>query len=406
MKVFSRRNLVILAVLAVTVAGLYLWQRAVEPATPVRIARAQLGNLVQTFRTNGVVEPVDFREIRALEAGHVAAVLVKEGARVKAGQSLARLDDSEAHAGVAEANAQVLEAQQAVAKARSGTALNQLEADIAAAKADLALATSNQQRNQILLKQRAISQLEFDESAAVCQKASEHLTALEKERDAEARDLHPLEEEQARARLEQAQAVLKNAQNRLRATQVPSPLDGTVLAEPPRPGTLVSIGDLLAKVGNTDQLQVRAFIDQPDFSSIQTGTPVQITSNGFPGEVWQGEVLSLSAELTTIGKRVVGEAICSVRQGDSRLPVSSSVDLTFTSREIPNVLLVPIDAVLQKNNRSYIYLIKRGVLTLQEVQVGASNTDSVIVKSGLNPGDSVFNDLEVQPIEGLRVEPR
>lgn len=406
MKVFSRRNLILLAILAVTVTGLYLWQRAAAPATPVRVARAQLGSLVQTFRTNGVVEPVDFREIRALEAGRVVAVLVKEGARVKAGQSLARLDDSEARAAVAEANAQVLEAQQSVAKARSGAALSQLEAQIAAAKADLTLAASNQQRNQILLKQRAISQLEFDESAAACQKASEHLTALEKERDTEARDLHPLEEEQARARLEQAQTLLKKAQNRLRATQVPSPLDGTVLAEAPRPGTLVSTGDLLAKVGNTSQLQVRAFIDQPDFSSIQTGTPVRITSNGFPGEVWQGEVLSLSAELTTIGKRVVGEAICSVRQGESRLPVSSNVDMTFTSREISNALLVPIDAVLQRNNRSYVYLIKRGVLTVQEVQVGASNTDSVIVRSGLNPGDSVFNDLEVQPQEGLRVEPR
>jgi HlyD family secretion protein len=406
MKVFSRRNLILFAVLAVMVSGLYLWQRTLDPVTAVRVARAEVGSLVQTFRTNGVVEPVDFREIRAVEAGRVAAALVKEGARVKAGQSLARLDDSEARAAVAEANAQVVEAEQAVAKARSGAVLNQLEAQIAAAKADLALAASNQQRDQTLLKQRAISQLEFDESAAAYQKASDHLTALEKERDTQARDLHPLEEEQAKARLEQAQTLLKNVQNRLRATQVPSPLDGTVLVKPPRPGTLVNTGDLLAKVGNTDQLQVRAFIDQPDFSSIQTGTPVEITSNGFPGELWHGEVVSLSAELTTIGKRVVGEAVCSIRQGQSRLPVNSSVDLTFTSREIPNVLLVPIDAVLQRNNRSYVYVIKRGVLALQEVQVGASNTDSIIVRSGLNPGDSVFNDLEVQPREGLRVEPR
>ena len=85
---------------------------------------------------------------------------------------------------------------------------------------------------------------------------------------------------------------------------------------------------------------------------------------------------------------------------------SSNVDLTFTSREIPGVLLVPIDAVVQKNNRNYVYLLKHGVLALQEVQVGASNTDSVIVRSGLNPGDGVFNDLEVQPREGLRVQPR
>src|SRR5262249_27101470 len=150
----------------------------------------------------------------------------------------------------------------------------------------------------------------------------------------------------------------------------------------PRAGTLVNPGDILAKVGDTSRLQVRAFIDQPDFSSIQAGSPVRITSNGFPGETWQGNVTSLSAQLTMLGKRVVGEALCSVEDGRDPLPLNSNVDLTFTSRELHHVLLVPVDAVLQKDNRNYVYAVEAGVLRLREVQTGASNADSVVVRSG------------------------
>ncbi len=95
-----------------------------------------------------------------------------------------------------------------------------------------------------------------------------------------------------------------------------------------------------------------------------------ISSTGFPGESWGGQVKSLSAELSTIGRRAVGEAICAITLGEQRLPVNSNVDLTFTSRELSRVLLVPMDAVFQVEGRNYVYVVNNGRLQLREVQVG------------------------------------
>jgi len=403
MRLFNRRNLVLLLALTALVVGLYLWRRLGGSVVTVTVARARTGNLVQTFRTNGVVEPAEFREVRAEFPSRVIEVLAREGEDVRAGQSLAQLDDRDLRAALAQAHSQLLEADQALAKLRDAGPLNQLEAEIAQAKADLPLAESNLRRNETLLKQKAISQLEFEESQAAYQKAAERLAALEKQRKAQVDRLGPLAEDEAQARVEQARVLLANAESRLRTATVPAPLPGTVLVKPPRPGTIVNVGDLLAKVGKTDQLQVRAFIDQPDFSSIQAGSSVQITSNGFPGETWQGKVVSMSAELTTIGKRVVGEALCAVLEGRSRLPVNSNVDLTFTSREVHDVLLAPVDAVFQMDSRSYVYVVSGGRLHLREVQVGASSTESIVIKSGLQASEMVLNDLEVRPQEGMRV---
>ncbi len=406
MRLFNGRNLILFFVLAGLVAALYLWRRLGSSAPVVNVVRLQTGRLVQTFRTNGVVEPVEFREVRAEFASRVLQVRVEEGERVRAGQSLAQLDDRDVRVAVAQARAQLYEAEQSLARLRSAGTLEQLDAQIAQARADADLAASNLRRDELLVKQKAISQLEYEETAAANKKAEGRLEALEKERRAQASHLQPLAEDEAKARRDQAQAALQSAEARLRAAQVPAPMAGTVLAKPPRAGTLVSPGDLLAKVGDIEHLQVRAFVDQPDYSSLRVGSPVKITSNGFPGESWQGKVKSLSAELTTIGKRVVGEALCSIDQGPSRLPVNSSVDLTFTSREVSEAQLAPIDAVSQTGGRSYIYVVSNGRLRRREVQVGPSNTQFIVIKEGLGPDDLIFDDLEVRPQEGMSVEPR
>ncbi|HKS97577.1 MAG TPA: efflux RND transporter periplasmic adaptor subunit [Terriglobia bacterium] len=406
MKLFSRRNLILVLVLLGVVIGLYVRTRVGSSVATAKVARATVGDLIQTFRTNGVVEPVQFQEIHAEFPARVAAVLVHQGDRVHAGQSLARLDSEDTRIELARARSNLLEAEQALAKVESDNRLSELDAQIAQAKTELALAESNHRRDATLLSQKAISQLEFDESSAAYEKASQHVAALEGERQVQTERLAGISEESARARVAEARVRLAAAEARVKAAEVPAPLSGTVLIEPPRAGTPVNPGDVLAKVGDTSRLQVRAFIDQPDFSSIQPGSPVRITSNGFPGEAWQGNVTSLSAQLTTLGKRVVGEALCSVEDGRDPLPVNSNVDLTFTSRELHDVLLVPVDAVLQKDNRNYVYAVEAGILRLQEVETGASNADSVVIRSGLKLNQMVLNDLEVQPREGMRVEPR
>lgn len=406
MRIFNRRNLILLLLLTAVVIGLFLWRELGESPPVARVARAAAGNLVQTFRTNGVVEPKRFREIRSQFAGRVVTVRVREGDRVRAGESLAQLDDRQARAAVASAQSDLSSALQALAKIRARTPLHQLDGKINAAKVDLSVARTNLSRDRKLVAQRAITRVEFEQTHAAYEKANEQLKSLEAERKAQAGSVQPLEEQAAKAGVTQAREALDNAEAQLRETTVPAPISGTVLVKPPDPGSLVNVGDLLAKIGDLSELQVRAYIDQPDFSEIHLGSIVHITSTGFPGQAWQGKISWISAELSTMGKRIVGQALCSVEGSRDPLPVNSNVDLTFTSREMKGVLLVPVDAVYQTDNHNSVYLVKSGRLHQQPVQVGASNADSIVIRNGLKSGDEVLDDLEVQPKNGLRISPQ
>lgn len=406
MRLFNRRNLILLLLLAGTVLGLVLWREFGGTLPTIMAARAERGNLTQDFRTNGVVEPAEWREARARFAGRVIAVNAHEGDLVRAGQSLGQLDPRAARAALAQARTQLLDAEQAEASSTGRAALDPLEAQVAAARADVKVAASARRRDEFLLQQKAISRPEFDQAEASYQKAADKLKALEEqERQMRSRTL-PLRRRAAEARVEQARVSLDEAESRLAETRIPAPMTGTLLVRPPNPGTLVNPGDLLAKVGDISRLRVRAYIDQPDFPALRVGSAVRITSTGFPGVSWKGHVERVSAQLSTIGKRVVGEALCSIDNGHDPLPVNSNVDLTFTSREMRNVLLVPVDAVFQTDNHNVVYLLRGGRLYEQRVKVGASNADSIVVLSGLKAGDVVLDDLALQPKPGMRVRPR
>jgi HlyD family secretion protein len=406
MQLFNRRNLILLLLLVGTVLGLVLWKEFGAAPPSVMVARAVRGDLAQHFRTNGIVEPAKWREVRASYPGRVMAVYVHEGDVVHAGQSLARLDDRAARAALIRGRAELLDAEQSEASASSGAVLGPIEAQVEAAQADLKVAASARQRNQYLLRQKAIGRPEFDRAEANYEKALSKLRALKAEEQRLRTRTLPLRQQAAQIRIEQARGALAEAKNQLEETRVPAPMTGTVLVRPPDPGTLVNPGSLLAKVGEISHLRVRAFIDQPDFSFIRVGSPVRITSIGFPGVVWKGRVERLSAQLTTLGKRIVGEALCSIDTGDDPLPVNSNVDLTFTGREMKGVLLVPVDAVYQTDNHNVVYLLRGGKLTEQRIRVGASNADSIVVLNGLRPGELVLDDLSVQPKPGMRIRPR
>jgi hypothetical protein len=86
--------------------------------------------------------------------------------------------------------------------------------------------------------------------------------------------------------------------------------------------------------------------------------------------------------------------------------VNSNVDLTFTSYRLPEALLVPVDAVFQMDARSYVYVVESSRLRLREVQVGPSNVQFTVIRSGLRENETVLNDLNLRASEGLRIVPR
>jgi multidrug resistance efflux pump len=85
------------------------------------------------------------------------------------------------------------------------------------------------------------------------------------------------------AQAEQARAAYAATQELLRNSNVRAPRHGTVYSLPVRSGQFVNAGELLIQVADLRNLQVRAFVDEPDVGRLGVGERVLVTWDAVPG---------------------------------------------------------------------------------------------------------------------------
>ncbi|MGF1719535.1 efflux RND transporter periplasmic adaptor subunit [Vibrio kyushuensis] len=145
------------------------------------------------------------------------------------------------------------------------------KANLALVKADLDIKQSVYTRYQELRSKKSLSQNELDIAKA----------------DFSA----------AKANLSLAQIELEKAQLDLANTQVDVAIDGYVVERSVDDGAWVNQGDLLYKLTNIDQLNVRLLASEFDLQDLSVGQPIQVWSEAQPAQRNHAEINRIAVEL-------------------------------------------------------------------------------------------------------------
>ena len=344
----KKRIFVVLLVLLVIVAGVLTYnyttsETSVEPTV---------------IRVSGNIEATE-AEVSFKIPGRVESRAVTEGEIVNAGQTVAELDRAELDQEVALRSAEVRAAQAALAELLAGSRpedVEQAEAGVrqAQAKLDELLAGSRPQeisaaeatleraraetarqekeyrRTATLLESGDESKQKYDlvkaayEAARAEERKAEAYLRLaregtRKEQIEQARAAlsqararlalfrnGPRAEtiEQSRARVQQAEEALAQSQTRLGYTSISSPLSGVVLSKSIEPGEQVAPGTPVITVGDLTNVWLRAYIDETDLGRVKVGQSVDVTTDTYPGKVYQGRISFISSEAEFTPKNV------------------------------------------------------------------------------------------------------
>jgi HlyD family secretion protein len=342
MEMKRKRIIVVLAVVVLVAVFIY-WFKLGRPTHDPN-----------TIRVSGNVEITD-AQISFKIPGRMLTREVSEGDTVQTGQLVARLDSAELAQEVSLRRAEVAAAAAALAELEAGSRpeeIAQAEAaahqaqsrldellagsrdqEVAAAEASVRRATAELERSKAeferqtrLYRTEVISSREYEVAQAAdatararLQEAEEHFKLVregprkEQIEQARAKLLETKERlnlirkgprretiEQARARLQQIREGLALAQTRLGYATLVSPLPGLVLSENVEAGEYVSPGTPIITVGRLDNVWVRAYIDETDLGRVKVGQPVKITTDTYPGKVYQGRIsfIASTAEFT------------------------------------------------------------------------------------------------------------
>jgi HlyD family secretion protein len=216
-----------------------------------------------------------------------------EGATVKAGTVLARVDDAD------------YKQQVEIAKATLNAQMKQL--DVAEQNVDAARHSVVSDEADVALKQ-----LEFDRAQTLLTKGAGTVdardvaeTALKQSKAALERD-KALEASADRsvalaiANIESARANLEMAKIVLGYTTLRAPFDGVILVRQAELGEVVSPGAAIVTLADIDHVWLRAYVNEPDVGKIRLGEKVTVTTDSYPGTAYPGRIsfISEQAEFT------------------------------------------------------------------------------------------------------------
>jgi HlyD family secretion protein len=200
-----------------------------------------------------------------------------------------------------------LESQRGIAVAQRDSARAQRDA----LATQLEIARRAHQRTRRLFDQQAataqqLDQAERDERVLVNQMAAQDEQIKAQERQIAAQtDLvngARAQEKTIAAQVAGAGAQVSQAGERLRKTEVRNPIDGTVLTSYVKAGEVVQAGQPLYRVANLTSMEVRAYVTEPQLSTIRLGQEAQVSidSGSGPRQTVSGSIswISSRAEFT------------------------------------------------------------------------------------------------------------
>lgn len=337
----------------------------------VQVVTVQSGEATGSeFTLDGSLQAVRQATVAAQLGGNVLQLAVRAGDRVRAGQTLARLDGRDAQAGVD----------------RSQAAVSQAEAE--ARNAQLHVERTRELRRQGFISQAALDQAETQARAA-------------------------------QAGVEQAQAGRAQARLASGFSQVVAPFDGVVLATHLDAGDLASPGRPVATIYAPGALRAVVQVPASRSATARGAKAVSVTlpdgqsvSPSRRAELSAADPVSQTVEWRldlpspALRDMMPGQTV-RVKFSDVSLATTSGTPAQGSTGPRPSTaLVVPTQAVLRRGELDAVYVAQGSQFMLRAVRLGAERGSAgVEVLAGLKAGDRVALDALKAGLAGAKPTP-
>jgi len=345
---------------------------AAAPAVRVSVEMVKPQDVTTWQKFSGRLEAVDRVDLRSRVAGAILSVNFREGALVKKGDLLIKIDPAPYEAAVAEA-----------------------EAHVSAAQARVELTKLELQRARKLIESRTVSQSALDQRLSAYHEAT--------------------------AALRSAEAALQSAQLNLGYTEIHAPISGRVGKQQITAGNLVAAGagsPVLTTLVSTDPIYASFDVSEQVLGRALAGLPsgdggmrpiehipVEIEPAGVAGDLNRGHLQFVNNRVDTGSGTVQVRAVFD--NPDGLLIPGQFVRVRIGQPKPEPQLLISERAVGTDQDKRFVLLVgKDNKLGYQQVDLGDWVDGLRVVTSGLKPGDRIVVDGLQRVRPGSVVDPQ
>ncbi len=411
-------------------------QRGIVTVQTGKVTRQDLAAIVTA---SGEIKPRYYINIGAEYQGQLTEILVKEGAHVRKGQLLARIDEAQSAADVNAQRAALSSAEADAAASEAGARvgddnINLLKATLNRNRSDLVRLEADFQRGQQLLKDGLIPRADFEQrqsvfdsqKAAIAETDSRIIQATTQSAQLRA------QVSSSQRHIAQIQAGLARVSDILRKHNAYAPIDGLVTYLPVRvgetvvPGIQNSAASTIMTIADMSIVTAEVKVDETDIVNVKLDQPVEVNIDAIPGKPFTGRVIEIgnTAILRSTGQAASTSNTSSQEAKDFKVVValdnppdtirpglSSTAKITTATRK--DVVAIPIqalttrtkgdlipekersinpDAATVKANKEEfqgVFVVANDKAEFHKVQTGITGTTDIEITEGLKAGDQI-----------------
>lgn len=311
---------------------------AAEPR-PVRTVIAAQRDVAETVLLTGHIQAQDEASVAFRIAGRMIERLVNVGDRVEPGQELAKLDPQN------EVNA-----------------LRSAQASLTAARAALTQTRAAFERQRILLSQGHTPRAQFD----LAQRAMQT----------------------AQSQVDDGEAQVEVAGNRVRYTVLTADAAGSVTARGAEPGEVIQAGQMILMIARHEGRDAVFDVPAQVLRSAPSEPRIIVALSDDPTAQALGRVREVAPQADPVTRTFL------VRVGLSDVPAAMRLGSTVNGRmqmDSAQAIAIPASALTQANGQSAVWLVDPVSLTvsLRGIELLRHDPGTVVVAHGLETGDIV-----------------
>ncbi len=356
-------------VIGVLAAGFLFLKDFLDPPIEVQLATATLTSPAQAnavLTASGYVVARRKAAVASKGTGTLVFLGVEEGDKVKKGQVIARLDDSDVAA-----------------------TLQRARENLRFAEADLNDAKQSLERQKILLERDIVARAEYDVAEARYKRVV--------------------------AGIDAAKFAVKEAQVAVDNMTIIAPFDGTVLKKNADVGEIVaplagaaSSKAAVVTIADMSSLEVEADVSEANITRVVPEQGCEIRLDAYPDRRYLGYVTKIVPTADRAKATVLVKL--KFKEYDDRVLPEMGAKITFLAPgsdqnavQAKSLLTVPFASVSTRNGRQVVFQVKDDRAVEIRVILGERMGNLVEIKEGLKEGDKVIGKIDQSLRDGLKV---
>lgn len=331
-----------------------------EIIRPVRYQQVHLsgGDYSRTF--TGVSKAGDERNLSFRVAGRIIQIPVMLGQKVKKGQFIAAVDDSDAR----------LSYQQALAAEYN-------------AKVQAQTAKSNLDRNRDLYENNNVSLSVYETAKSQYASAKSNYETSKKNTTLKKRELGYY--------------------------KLYAPISGVIASDPVNESEIVQAGQTIALLNSEGDIKISVGIPERFIASIKEGQKVSITLSFMPDKIFDGSVKEVSYVIDPEASTFPVEVLLLKPGKDLRPGMSANVLFNFSAGDKEQQFIVPSNTVGEDSDGNFVFTIEPlendlATVHKKKVKIGNLTNDGIQILTGITDGDYVVTSGIDKISDGMKVK--